>query len=272
MPYIVLMIFFILQSLLLITAARTNDLVDSLDMQNRDASIKIFATAIQNYYNETGNYPASTSALAASSGYEYLKNIARPFQSLTTTNGLNDTVFQYKRAAIFIQDPYDHPLDDATYLSAANNTCGTGSFATAIDWCGTKTSRWWKHETRTDIQKNIARERKRLRRLLDKFNAWYNFDISTSTTNGVWGNNYPNPGVAAAQLNALVTGFAQTATTCTGIYTWHGIPFDCSDLYSVWGTPTVYNFVSNTHITLLTRTPYTKTDGTTLFVSTEESL
>lgn len=258
--------------MLLLFSARQSDLIDAFDATNRASSLTQLSIGINNYFIETGTYPASIAALAAVPGYEYLQNMARPFQSLAITTNLDDTVFKYNRISVFSQDPYDHPLTDTQYLSAANNNCGTGDFATGVDWCGSKTSPWWKHETRETIQSNLARERIRQRRLLTKFTAWYNNDTSISTINGVWGNNFPNPGAPAARLTALVTGFAQTATTCTGIYTWHGIPIECRDLYSVWGTPTVYNYVSSSRITLLTRTPYIKSDGTTLFVSTELSL
>lgn len=272
MPYSVLILFLILQTTLLLVSARQTDLVVAFDKENREISVKQLTAAINNYYVESGTYPATTTALAAMPGYEYLKNIDRSFQSLATTTNLDDSVFKYKRVTVFSQDPYDHPLTDTEYLDATRNTCGTGDFATSTDWCGSTNTKWWKHETRESIQDDLARERKRLHRLLDKFAAWYNGDVTVSTINGVWGNNFPSPGSSAAKLTTLVTGFSQTATTCSGVYTWNGIPFDCTDLYSVWGTPTVYNYVSSSHITLMTKTPYTRSDGTALYVSTEESL
>lgn len=272
MPFFILLLFFILQSLLLLTSARQIDLIDASDVKNREASIRQLAIGINNYYTETASYPASTTTLAAATGYEYLKNTAHAWQSMAIATNLDDTAFKYNRVTVFTQDPYDHPLTDAEYLTAANNTCGAGAFATATDWCGAKNSQWWKHETREDIQRDLARERKRLRHLLDKFTSWYNGDVTITTINGVWGNNYPNPGSAAAKLTTLVIGYTQTATTCTGIYTYSGIPIDCTDLYSIWGTPTTYNYLSSGHIALLTKTPYTKSDNTPLYVSTEESL
>lgn len=271
MHILILFLFFAIQALLLLTSARQMDLIDADIAQTRNAAVKQVAAAVSNYYIETGAYPASVTALAATPGYEYLQSANLFFQNIATTTGLNDGVWIYNRVAVYTQDAYS-PLTDATYLSAAQNTCGSGDFATGSDWCGNKNSLWWKHETRETITADITRERNRQRRLLNKFNAWYNGDTSVSTVNGIWGNNYPNPGAAAASLTTLVAGFSQTAATCTGIYTWHGIPLDCTDFYSVWGTPTVYNYLSSSHIVLLTQTPYTKADGTVLYVSTEESL
>lgn len=272
MAYSFLLLFLIIQSLLLLTSAKKMDLVDAMDTQVREMSTRQLAIGINNVYLETGSYPASAAALVAVPGFEYLRNTARPYQSVALATNLDDTVFKFNRATVFSQDPYATPLTDVAYL--ASNSCGTGGFTTAITWCGatTDSSQWWKAESRDAIPANLTRERKRLRRLLDKFTHWYNGDTSISTTNGVWGNNYPNPGVAAAALTALVNGFAQTATTCTGIYTWHGIPIDCTDLYSIWGTPTAYNYISAGHVTLVTKTPYTTSAGTALYVSSEESL
>ncbi|CAG0985833.1 hypothetical protein RHDC4_02179 [Rhodocyclaceae bacterium] len=272
-PFI-LFFFFALQALILLTTARESELMVANDAENRDAAVRLLAAGINNYYIETNTFPASFAALGAATGYEYLRNTARPFQSLAIASNLNDGTFTFKRIVVYTQDPYRPPYTDTTYLGAANNTCGTGDFATATEWCGPNNAnaQWWKQDERDAIAAAVAREKHRLTRLLQKFNAWYNDDISVSTTPGVLGNNYPDPGATSATLITLVTGFAQTATTCTGIYTWRGIPIDCTDLYSVWGTPTVYNYVSPTHIVLLTKTPYTKADGTALYVSTEESL
>jgi len=264
MPYFILYLFFLLQSLLLLTAARQTELIDALNIQTREMTTKQLATAIDSVYVESGYYPTSFAALAALPGYEYLKNTSRPFQSMAVATNILDPDFKFSRVAVFSQDPYDYPLPDAIYLAATNNACGAGDFATSTTWCGSQRSNWWKHETREIISANIARERNRQRRLLDKFTSWY----STSTGNNI----YPDPGAAAAALSALVAGFAQTATTCTGIYTWQGIPIDCTDLYSIWGTPTVYNYLSRTHVALLTKTPYIKADGTPLYISTEISL
>ena len=243
-------------------------------VEARDAAMLQVAAAVSNYYSETNTYPASLSALYAAPGYEYLQSVTIPFQSYALTTGLTDGNFQFNRAVVYSQDGYSPAFTDTDLLSSANNTCGTGAFATATEWCGPNDStvQWYKHESREQIASDLARERRRLFRLLQKFNAWYNDDVSVSTTPGVMGNNYPNPGSPAATLTSLVTGFSQTAKTCSGIYSWKNIPIDCTDLYSVWGSPTVYNYLSATHIVLITQTPYTKADGTPLYVSTEESL
>lgn len=272
MPYAILFIFFFLQTTLLFIAGKQEELNTAYDIQAREDSIYQLASATNSYYLEIGTYPASFTALAATSGYEHLRNTSRPHQYLATATNIDDGVFKFNRISVFTQDPYGRPLTSANYLLAANNTCGTGTFAAGADWCGSETTQWWKHETRDNIQSELALERKRLRRVLEKFNAWYNGDASVSTISGIWGNNYPDPGAASAKLSTLVSGFTQTATTCTGIYTYSGIPIDCTDLYSIWGTPTVYNYLSSSRVALLTKSPYTKSDGTPLYVSTEVSL
>lgn len=269
-----ILLFFLLQALVLLTGGRQRELATALDAETRDYTVYQLAAGINNYFIENNAYPASLAALTAAAGYEHLRGTARPFQDFSVASNLTDGAFRYSRAVLYTQDPYNPQMSDTAYLSAANNTCGTGDFATAAEWCGpnSATTRWWKHESREEIAPGLARERARLLRLLQKFNGWYNDDITVSTTPGIWGNNYPDPGTTAAPLTSLVAGFTQTATTCTGMYTWSRIPIDCADLYSIWGTPTVYNYVSPTHIVLMTQTPYTKADGTPLYVSTEESL
>lgn len=274
MRAVFVLLFFLLQALVLLTGGRQRELATALDTETRDYTLYQLAAAVNNYFVEKNTYPASIAALVASPGYEYLRESVRPFQTFAVASNLSDGSFQYKRAVIYSQDPYNPQMTDNTYLSAANNTCGTGDFASATDWCGPNnaTTRWWKHESREEIATALANERRRLFRLLQKFNGWYNDDITVSTQPNVLGNNYPNPGAPAATLITLVSGFTQTAVTCTGMYSWSRIPIGCSDLFSIWGTPTVYNYISPTHIVLMTQTPYTKADGTTLYVSTEESL
>lgn len=267
----IVIIFMLIHALVILTAAKRTALHDALNAQIRDNTVRQLATAVNNYRTENGTYPADLATLFGATGYEHLRSVQRPFQGLAIANNISDGSFFFNRVVVFSQEDFNPTQTVSDFLTT--NACGAAPFATAPEWCAPANSetRWWKQESREVIADEIEVERHRLLRLLHKFNAWYNGDVTVSTTNGVWGNNYPNPGSPYANLVAL-TGFAQTAKTCSGILTWSRIPIDCTDLYSIWGTPTVYNYVSPTHIVLLTKTPFTKADGTPLYVSTEESL
>jgi len=265
--------FFLINALLVLATGKRVELSDALQAETRDETLHQLAAAVNNFRHETGTYPANLDALATASGYEFIQGVKLPFQSMAVADNIADENFRFSRVTVFVHDSYNPAMSDVDFLAASNNACGTGAFATAGEWCAPAdgATRWWKQESREVIASEVQRERRRLVRLLQKFNAWYNDDITVSTKSGVWGNNYPNPGAPSATLVALA-GFTQNAKNCSGMWTWSRIPIDCSDLYSIWGTPTVYNYVSPTHIVLMSQSPFIKADGSPLYISTEESL
>lgn len=229
------------------------------EWQGRDIAVRQASAEVDRYYAETGSIPASLAALSISPGFEHIKGVLRPWQEMAVSSTLNDGVWQFKRVSVYTQDP-TKGQQAANYLASSNNGCGAGDFASGADWCGSKSSIWWRLETREIIPMQITAQRIRQNRLLQKFGNFYSKNSA-----------FPNPGAASATLAATV-GYAGTATNCTGTFQWQGVPLDCSDLYSVWGTPVTYNLLSTKHIGLISATPIVNAAGTPLYVSSDFSL
>jgi hypothetical protein len=251
-------LFLMFNATLLLQGAKFAELTVANETFNREAAVRNIAAATSNYRLETGSYPASLTALTTAAGHEYLKSDDKPFQAYALSNVIDDGMWRYRRATVYTQDPW---APDPNYLLSSNNTCGTGDFTSSVDWCGSKNSLWWKGETRENAQQESARERDRQRRLMNKIVLVYN-------KNGV----FPNPGSAAVSLTSLIASPPASAAACNGVWNWNGIPLDCLDLYSIWGTPTVYNYLTTTHIALLVASPYQMTGGATFYVNTDMSL
>lgn len=256
-----LYLFLLFQAFLLAYGGQLQQVATAYDNRNRSESAKIVSATVQRYYRETGTYPASLSALSSTTGYEFIKTSMPGWQDYATTTGLNDGVWTYSRAVVLSQS-VGSMVSTATYLDAANNKCGAAAFATAPDWCGSsgQGTYFWRHESRETATLEMVRERQRLKRLIDKFAKYYN-------EAGV----FPNPGSSAATL-PTITSYAGNATNCSGILSWSGVPIDCGDLYSRWGTPTTYNYLSPSHIVLLSKSSIVRNDGTAVYVSMELSL
>lgn len=229
------------------------------EWQSRDIAVRQASAEVDRYIAETGNIPASLSALSGSAGFEHLKGVLKPWQEMAVSNTLNDGVWQYKRAVVYTQDP-TKGRQAVDYLVASNNGCGAGDFTSGADWCGSKDSIWWRFETREVFPMQMAAQRARQNRLLQKFGNYY-------STNSA----FPNPGAPSATLASTV-GYAGSATNCAGTFQWQGVPLDCSDLYSVWGTPVTYNLLSTKHIALIAATPVVIAAGTSMYISSDFSL
>ena len=222
------------------------------------------AEAMELYFREKGDYPASIAALAATPGYEYINSSMNAWQGYGVSGSLTDSVWTFRRGVLFTNDP-STGTSVSDYLSA--NQCDTGGYSSAESWCGTKTSMWFRKETRDQMNEQIVTERARLNRLSQKFADYKN----TNST-------YPdrdasNVALAASSITALaaLAGYAGTAANCSGQYQYRGIPIDCSDMFDSWGGKIGYQFESANHIILVSETPFYNSTGTRLVIPVDRS-
>lgn len=236
-------------------------LLQSTDGQARAMATRAVAGAVLNQIMDTGTPPASLATAAAQPGYQDLRlEAARPWQSYALSPVLNDGTWEFQRAVVFSQRP-NAAVDNARYLAASANACGTGGFASTGPWCGNKNSYWWLYDSRTDYPNQIALEKAAQRRIMQKFAHVYTLVSNNRQA-------FPNPGVASRPLAALA-GFGGTAANCTGIYTWASVPLDCSDLFSVWGTPRVYNYLTEDYIAIVSTSTIKNAAGTFVPVASQ---
>jgi len=220
----------------------------------RKQSLQALALEIERFRRNTGQYPISLEVLAATAGFEQDRDlITTPGISYALTT-VSDSVWNFNRAMVAGVD-LTHTTSTA-YL--ATNSCGTGNFSSASDWCGSKQlSDWYKTESRRYFMSETTAARSRLNQTLLKFAASWN-------ANGSFPAGSLSAG-GAKKLNELVTAVGTstsvTASTCTGVFTLANIPLDCGDLFTSWGSPIMYNYISSSYIALVAETPFTFSSG-----------
>lgn len=220
----------------------------SYQAAGRRVQLQALAQSIQQYYEEKGQFPASLAALVATPGYEHVTSYINNWQGYAVTGTLVDSVWSYQRVIVYSLDP-TAGMSQANFL--ATNTCGAGSFASAISWCPVNSSVWYRWETREEMNDAVNEQRLRLNRTQQKLASYFN---ARGNFPNLDGSNAPLTQTNTYSLAALAN-YAGAATNCTGTYSWQGIPIDCGDMFDKWGGRVGYAYFSNTHVGLTSETP-----------------
>ncbi|WP_326430255.1 hypothetical protein VQ574_21270 (plasmid) [Stutzerimonas frequens] len=202
----------------------------------------------------------SPSALASTSGNEYLR-FSEPgrFQHQVATS-LSDGVWRFDRAAVWFESPHSY-LGNTNYVSSSNNDCGAGAFTSGGEWCGRSESLWAKLENKRSYSDILLGEKQRLYRTIRKFYQRYSKDQSFSSL-----------GNGQVRSLASLVGYSGTAANCVGVFTYNEIPFGCEDLFNYWGVPVVLNKVTANHIVLVNRTLIQSAAGQVIRLAEEARL
>lgn len=223
--------------------------------------IAVIGDAIQQRYLElpSGGF-LSPAGIAQINGYQYVASAKPEVFQVATADNLNDSAWQFSRLAVYFQ--YSGSLiSPQDYLTAANNSCGTGAFASGQSWCGPSMSTWLRLETKANYTTMLLSEKQRLYRTMRKFLMRYSADSRfTSLTPG-----------SAQTLPALV-GYNGTATACSGVWVYTGIPFTCDDLFNAWGIPITVNQASIKRLALVNRTGIIISNGQPVRIAEEVNL
>jgi len=243
-------------------AGQNRDLAQMYQSRLRQIQLTLMAEATERYYLETASFPASIAALAGTSGFEYTKGLQHNWQGYAVSPTLTDSVWQYQRLVLFSNDPTTG-VSVATYL--ATNACGVGGYDTASGWCGSNTSQWYRRETRERFNDEIATQRARLGRVLQKLADYYNVNAKFPDKDNL------NVALAGNSITALYTlaGYGGAAAACTGTYTYMTVPIDCVDMFDKWGGTIGYQFVSSKHILLVSETPIYNNSGNRVVVASD---
>lgn len=261
---LVVMMFSMIATLLAIMTQRNLDNVHFYDATVRSIHAQTVADSVKQYYADSGTFPASTQALAGTSGYEHVRSAQDVSTSYTASGTLTDPVWQFKRAIVYTYDRANGPSNSSF---ESNNTCGSGSATTATSWCGPNNDGylWFRIETRDGANFEIAHQRANQQRTLQKLASYFNAQQT-----------FPNKDQTGAVLTAgqaytlaSLAGYAGSATNCAGIYTWRGVPLDCSELFDRWGNAIAYAYLSNTHIAILSTSPLSDATGNAITIGTD---
>lgn len=259
-PVVSAVILMALATALAIQAGQNLDLMRLYQLSAQRAQLVMLAENIEQYYAELGVYPPSLVALSTTPGYEHVRSLLNNWQGYAVSGVLSDNVWQYTRMVVYSTDP-SRGETAASYLAA--NACGTGPFATANSWCGSRKSIWYRKETREGMTDAVSNQRVQLDRTLQKFADFY-------SANGT----FPNKDNASVSLTAgktyalaALVGYTDAAATCKGIYTWQGLPIGCEDMFDAWGGKVGFVYTSNTAISLTSETPIVNASGAPLLVA-----
>jgi hypothetical protein len=262
MPYLIIGFGLWYLLILLGSLALQVGVLQSADSQARVMATRFVAGNVMNQIIDTGTPPVSLAVASTQPGYEDLRlEINRPWQGYAVSPIMTDGTWQFQRAVVFSQKT-NTAVNTTSYLAA--NACGTNDFASPGPWCGSKNSYWWLYDSRTEYTNQIEMEKLAQRRILQKFAQTY----GTVTDNRQV---FPNPDSPSATLASLA-GYGGTAANCTGLYTWGAVPLDCSDFFSVWGTPRVYNYVTEDYIAVVTTSTISDATGNPVPVATQLDL
>ena len=232
--------------------------------QSRIKSLKAIAMAenIQQYFIETSVFPATIATLSASSGFQHTQSLTDSWQGYGLSPTITDTVWSFKRAVFFSNDP-SKGVNAASYLTT--NACGTGSYATATSWCGAATGQWFRTETREHFNEKISTQRVRMGRVLQRFADYYNANQK-----------FPDKNESAVALGAnsisslnTLAGYGSGAVACTGTFSYMGVPIDCADMFDLWGGVIGYQFITSKHIVLISETPLYNNSDTRVIVAAD---
>lgn len=249
-----------------IAAALGSQAQDNLDLMRlyrfnaQRSQLVMLAENLEQFYAERASFPANLSALASTPGYAHVRSLLNNWQGYSVSSALTDGVWTYQRMVAFSNDP-KHGQTAAEYL--IQNACGTGSFATATSWCGARSSIWFLKDTREGVNDAITTQRARLRRSLQKFGDYYSAK-----------GEFPSQDARGTDLVAGETyrladlaGYAGAANSCTGVYTWQGLPLGCDELFDSWGGAIGFVYTSKKVMALASETPLVNAAGTRILVA-----
>ncbi|WNH54794.1 hypothetical protein [Stenotrophomonas oahuensis] len=216
------------------------------------------AEGIIAFTDERGRPPSSLDELVATVGFEQLRSSRNEWQKYQMSGLLNDGTWRFERAA-----SWTAIRKDGAVGYASENSCGSGGLSDAASWCGSPGSVWHRVETRERFSDEIAQEKYRQRRTLQLLADYWTTRQAFPRT-GVGGQT-----LATGQLLPLpvLVGYSGTAATCTGVYTWMGLPFDCAALFDVWGNPVGYQFQNDRYVLLASEAPFSTADGQRVIVA-----
>jgi hypothetical protein len=243
-------------------AGQYRDLTQLYQSRSRQIQIVSLAESIAQFYHENATFPASLAALYSSAGFQHVRSLIDSWQGYAVSPTINDGVWRFNRLVLYSNDP-TKGTTAAAYLAA--NACGTGGYDTALSWCGTKDSNWFRLETRERYNDQIATQRARMARLLQKMSDHYNVNGGFPDKDRFNVALAPNSMTRVADL----VGYSGSATNCSGTFTYMTIPVDCGDMFDLWGNPIGYQFVSNKHVLLVSETPIYNSSGNRLVIAAE---
>lgn len=258
MPIIVLFFFMLfIASAAQLETTRDDARQGHLAESRHDRTIKL-AELVSRYLDEKKRIPpASLTALAATPGFEearqYLNDSGPqgdgPFlESYLLNNGVND----YNRVIVY-NPPIDGSISAINYLAASYNSCGTTAPSDKAVWCGDPSGSWWMTETLSHIPDELSRERAQQQQTLQKFAKIYSVIIANKQ---VFPEPTPGGNDSAVTLISQLTSYGFNANNCKGVWLWKGVPLTCEDLYTVWGTPRIYNYKTEDYIALYAEAPW----------------
>lgn len=213
----------------------------------RHNAVLALGLELDRYRRQTGHYPEKLSEMTETVGFEQdrsYSSISGLDYKLATSATLEtrSNYYKYDRALIASIDFTQSTLEDF----AASNTCGSGDFSSAAEWCAdAKLGNGYKTESRHFYMMEIAQASRRLKNTVEKFVAYKKAKGCLPEVEG----------------NFALTSLLNTPTLksdCPGNF--DGIPLGSEDLFGFWGKPVMY-VVDAEKVFLQTTSPLKLSNG-----------
>ncbi|WP_455233531.1 hypothetical protein [Geopseudomonas aromaticivorans] len=255
-PFALLALFMAIISGMLMHVVQTSGLIDEHRAELDKRYVSVVTEAFRLRMARTGSLGVMTldSIQTVGDGKDegFKARSADPVRLfIESASNLTDSVWQFDRLLIYALDK-DHQNIDIT--SAAENKCdASAGFAVASNWCGPAAGiRYNVLETRQAYLEMMTAEVVRMQATLHKFGRGFGevemrrFPRATLTEG------------QSGEMCAYGTSYGSSScqpVECSGVRVYQQTPFDCSDLFSIWGTPVVLDLIQNTHMAISTTSP-----------------
>ena len=219
----------------------------------RHNAVLALGLELDRYRRQTGHYPEKLSEMTETVGFEQdrsyssISGLDYKFATSATLE-TRSNYYKYDRALIASIDFTQSTLEDF----AASNTCGSGDFSSAAEWCAdAKLGNGYKTESRHFYMMEIAQASRRLKNTVEKFVAYKN------AHKGQLPDFLSNTPLTSSIVPPIP---AQLDSTCSGSFDILGIPLGCEDLFGFWGKPVMY-VVDDEKVFLKTTSPLKLSNG-----------
>lgn len=236
-------IFFMVTSFFLSTACLTlNSIAEENERLVRVYDQKIVTKRVYSQVKDS-SFPATTSDFVSLAGNEDLREILdSPYVGYARSGMLNDSVWQFRRILTYAQDT-DLYITKSDYLSNSNNSENDGPFSSALKW-GSSSGVWSVVESKNYILKNIQHVKSGLDITMGKMGRYYSAKayFPRERSDGTI--------LSAGTTDTLanIVGYSGPASTCSGIYSFDGIPIGSEDMFTLTGEYVRYTYISPNHV------------------------
>jgi hypothetical protein len=235
----------------------------------RDNDLVTLRDGFNQYYLEKHTIPYALSDITGATGYEHLASATNTSVGYARSFEIADAKWRFQRAIL-----YSHNSAGATTLTTrlSQNGCSSSPSSAFHNedraWCGKSDWNWFVFENRSVFNAEMATQRARQQRTLQKFASYYTAYQAFPNKDRFNAPMTAGTGYAIATL----AGANALALNCISTYRYMAIPIDCEDMFDVWGNRLTYVYHSDHRISIVSSTPFKNWANSNITIGTDLDL